>query len=844
MKTMAKLNLLSIGIVLGMTFSVLGVGTLIINDILYKSEERVLRLELSNASRTILQRLNSSGARAAAETAAELQHLLQQKKGLKTVQLSVVEAPDNRVVYHADLAAGERASFDFVDQMFRREDGTIEYEFKQDARYAVFTKAAPVNWVFGLSISKQEMLEQRADFLLAIGAITFVILALNALLIRAFGQRLLQRIGAAQDCVKRIEQGELSARIPVDAATDEIGQLQRGINLMSARIQQRTIEQQQAEQALRDSRLLLRSILDNSTAAIFVKDLEGRYLMINRYFGEVCHVEPETIAGRTDYDIFSRERADVFRAIDLQVLESCAAVQNEEIAPHADGPHNYLTLKYPLLDAAGQPYAVCGISTDITERKQAEAERQARYAAEAANRAKSDFLSVMSHELRTPLNAVLGYTQILKREQGLGEKQTHGLNIIEQSGRHLLTLINDLLDLAKIEAGKFELFPEPTRLPALLNGVNDIIRIRAEEKSLQFSCELPPDLPGGVLIDEKRLRQVLLNLLSNAVKFTEHGQVCLRVQTLATADTQARLRFEVSDTGVGIQRAQLDAIFQAFEQVGNARYRAGGTGLGLFISRQLVRQMGSEIHVESAPGSGSRFWFELALAVSEAPAASRPPQTLVTGYQGARRKILIADDVIGNRALLADMLGELGFELCEACDGRETVEQVALAKPDLVLMDLVMPEMDGIEAIRRIRALPAQIAIIAISAGADHDDQLRSMASGANAFLLKPIEHGGLLAAIGACLDLRWTEAQSAPPPERHVATAALVIPPQQELEVLHQHARTGNMRAIRQQAARLAELDERFRPFSDKLDRLAQDFQSKAILSLVQQHLNPQEAS
>lgn len=253
---------------------------------------------------------------------------------------------------------------------------------------------------------------------------------------------------------------------------------------------------------------------------------------------------------------------------------------------------------------------------------------------EAANRAKSAFLACMSHELRTPLNAILGYAQILKWDSNLSEQQRLGLNTIEQSGEHLLMLINDLLDLARIESGKLELERSAIDLPAFLATVSDIIRVKAAQKALAYSCETSTDLPRRVVVDEKRLRQVLLNLLSNAVKFSDHGQVSLRVRTLPSADGDARLAFEVEDTGVGMTPEQLAIIFEPFEQVGDVQRRAAGTGLGLAISRQLVQLMGSDIQVRSQAGVGSLFSFELTAPIAPADQSADPPEQQVAGDRG------------------------------------------------------------------------------------------------------------------------------------------------------------------------------------------------------------------
>ena len=323
--------------------------------------------------------------------------------------------------------------------------------------------------------------------------------------------------------------------------------------------------------------------------------------------------------------------------------------------------------------------------------------RVAKERAEVANQAKSGFLARMSHELRTPLNAIMGYAQILKMDRGLSERQALGLNTIQTSGEHLLTLIIDILDVSRIEAGKTELFPGAVNPPTFLGGIADIVRIKAEEKSLLFSFEASPELPRAIQVDEKRLRQVLLNLLGNAVKFTDRGRVSMSVRRMPASDANVRLRFEVRDTGVGIAADQLDSIFQPFEQGGDVHRRLGGSGLGLAISRQWVRLMGSDIHVESTPGVGSLFWFELIAPSLDAAVEALPAAPRISGYAGPRRKILVVDDVVGNRAMLVDMLTPLGFDVQQAGNGAEALQRLHESSADLVLLDTVMAVMDGLE---------------------------------------------------------------------------------------------------------------------------------------------------
>src|SRR5260370_335278 len=295
------------------------------------------------------------------------------------------------------------------------------------------------------------------------------------------------------------------------------------------------------------------------------------------------------------------------------------------------------------------------------EREAAEG-REARRTAEAANRAKSEFLANMSHELRTPLNGILGYAQVLGRDRTLSERQRDGLGVIQRSGEHLLALINDILDIAKIPAGKmpFEFVAVP--LSGLLGDIKEIIGVKAEQKQLVFVCGAAPDVPNAVRADERRLRQVLLNLLANAVKFTDSGHVSLRVALLL----DGRVRFTVEDTGIGIGETQRELIFEPFEQTGAEQRHRSGAGLGLGISRQLMRSMGSDILVESRKGEGSTFWFDLdAVPVPSVSAVTRAAW-VVAGYGGPRMSVLVIDDVPTNRAVVVDMLGQIGFEMIEA----------------------------------------------------------------------------------------------------------------------------------------------------------------------------------
>jgi signal transduction histidine kinase/CheY-like chemotaxis protein len=475
------------------------------------------------------------------------------------------------------------------------------------------------------------------------------------------------------------------------------------------------------------------------------------------------------------------------------------------------------------------------------ERKAAEAAREAALAeAVGLARQRSHFLAQMSHELRTPLNAIIGYAQLLKRDRHLlNDRQATGLATIHESGQHLLTLINDILDLARVEAGRMVLYPAAAHLGTFLQVVVDIMRVKAEEKGLAFEYALAPDVPAAVTIDETRLRQVLLNLLGNAVKFTDRGTVSLRVARVPAAsgdDACVRLRFEVADTGIGMSAHQLGRLFRPFEQVADVPRRAGGTGLGLAISQQLVRLMGGTIGVASEPDEGSTFWFEFAAPVATGSPASAPSQRTIVGYEGERKRLLIVDDVPQNRAMLVDLLQAVGFVVAAAENGLECLALLDSFKPDLIVMDVMMPVIDGNETTRRIRQMPAwsRVPVIAVTAGASPEDEARCREAGADAFVPKPVEHDVLLRAIGTQLGLAWITGPAAPdaPPEEE--EAALVVPPTEEIEVLWQLVRIGNMRKIREQAGYLRTLDPSYAPFAAHLDALARGYHSKDLAAFV----------
>jgi PAS domain S-box-containing protein len=416
-----------------------------------------------------------------------------------------------------------------------------------------------------------------------------------------------------------------------------------------------------------------------------------------------------------------------------------------------------------------------GAVQDITELKQAENRYkeankqliQAKNDAEAANLAKSVFLSNMSHELRTPLNAVLGFSEILAHDPQLNEKQKENLEIINRSGSRLLVLINNILDMSKIEAGRIELEFKPVDLHFLLRDIGDMMRPRVEAKHLQFALELAPRLPQYVQLDMEKFRQVLINLLDNAIKFAKTGGVILRADADDVSSGEWQLRFEVEDSGIGIPADEIGTIFEPFIQADRSANEQQGTGLGLAISRQLIHLMGGDISVQSTINKGSIFRFEIPADVAEANAdvdemkqqiEETRQRVIGLAVDEPEWRILVVEDDSNNRLLLSRQLDFVGFKVREAVNGSEAIQQFEDWHPHFIWMDIRMPVMDGYEATRRIRALPGgeQVIILALTASAFKNQEERILAAGCNAALHKPYNESDVFTAMGEQLGLHY----------------------------------------------------------------------------------------
>jgi len=833
---------------------------------------------------------------------------------------------DGEYVWDVRDSDGRYVTHEIVEQGMALGPGektTIRYEWRNPGEAAPRWKVArlayyePWDWVIGASVYEDELEGYRAVLQRGSAgmAATMAVSGLAMTLVVGLAGIALARsiTGPVRKVTRAAEvlmAGGSAERVEV-GSRDELGTLARTFNLMSERIGA-TLE------GLRESENKYRGIYENALEGIFRTSVSGRLLRANPSLARILGYDSpeELVAGlgdvRSQLYVRGSDR-DGFLA-DLKARG--AAIGKEVLLRRKDGSAIWVSLSARAVpDASGGMAFIDGFIADIDALKKAEEELKrgrehledlvaertaelvaAKETAESASRAKSEFLANMSHELRTPLNGIIGYAQILKRNGGLSASQDFAVGTIERSGEHLLTLINDILDISRIEAKRMTLHPTALDLGAFLSGVAGIAATRAEAKGIGFAYLPGEGLPAAVEADETRLRQVLLNLLGNAVKYTQSGEVRFSVSTAGPRGGtgsagpgdarppgdgkggKARLRFEVADTGIGLASEDLARVFEPFFRAGSSAASAEGAGLGLPISRALVRAMGGDIEIRSEPGRGSSFWFELELPLgSRAEGAAPDWEEGISGYAGPRRTVLVADDSPDNRSVLRDMLAPLGFRILEAEDGAKALELALAERPDLVLMDLRMPGTGGIEAARRIKAGtgPEPVHVIAVSASAFPEDLLMSAGAGCEAFVRKPVRIGDLLKAMGGALGLEWLRAAAKPAhaaphhaarPEAFPgapvgggsgasasaaleadAGAAAEAPPEAEagvppgfsqaaLRELLELARIGDMRGVAAWAEGMAKDRPEARRHADRLRALAAEFRAKSILALAEE--------
>ncbi|HEY9643088.1 MAG TPA: PAS domain S-box protein [Coleofasciculaceae cyanobacterium] len=633
-------------------------------------------------------------------------------------------------------------------------------------------------------------------------------------------------------------------------------------------------ERKRFEAELRSQQAFLRQVLDVVPSSIFVKDPEGRFLAVNQASATLYGTTVEEMLGKCDRD-FNPDpaQASTFLDTNREVIATLQPkiIQAEAISSMQGESRWFQTIINPFVDVHGQVKGVIGLTTDITLLKQSEAElRQAKEAAEAANRAKSTFLAHMSHELRTPLNIILGFTQLLVQDGSLNPRQQEYLEAISRSSDHLLTLINDVLEISKIEAGKMTLHVSDFNLHTLLDRLRQMFQLKAQFKGLVLTVERSLNLPCYIRTDESKLRQVLVNLLGNAIKFTDTGSVVLRVsqatEQLGSQNPSAdcpssscpssnlhTLIFEVADTGLGIAAEELDRLFQPFVQTKTGEQSQQGTGLGLAISQKFVQLMGGEISVGTGLGQGTTFRFSIPVEGLELLQVTSEPRQVI-GLQAGQPeyRILVAEDHLKNRQLLVTLLSSVGFAVQEAANGQAAIDRCQHWLPHLIWMDLRMPIMDGFEATQRIKSASGQHpapVIIALTGSAFEKDRQLALSTGCDDFVRKPLQAEIIFDKMAEYLGVQYLYAPSqsdtvpvppAPPApiDRQAQTLqVLATMPSLWLEQLHQAATRVN-------AKQVLDLVEQIPPahaaLADALSQLVNEFCFEEILELLESCSSP----
>jgi len=651
----------------------------------------------------------------------------------------------------------------------------------------------------------------------------------------------------------------------VNQSQDELGELVDQFNDMLSQVQDRDLALQEAHQeleakvrerthdleheiqirqksgsALRESEERLRSILDHATTVVYMKDVDLVYVLVNRQFEKVFGVTNEQVQGKTDSEIFPKDLAERLTNRDRNVLESGQPVEVEEQLNVKGKTETYISIKFPLRDSEGNIYAVCGLDTNITDRKSFEMELQkAKIEAEAANSAKTAFIANMSHEIRTPLNAIMGYSQVLQRDTSMTADHHKALERIDSSGKNLLAIVNDILDISKIEAGRMELHLEDFNLNQIIESMTTLFKLKCEESGLILEIFTLPEDRCHFYGDEEKLKQVLTNLLGNAVKFTDAGTVSLKI----IPEENDTYRFEVEDTGKGISPEAQKTIFEPFKQ-DTEGIQKGGTGLGLAICRKQLLLMNSDLYLFSKIDAGSCFYFTLHLPPSrEKPKSVKKISKKVFRISAEHHiKALVADDNSDNRTVLSRLLRNIGVDVIEAENGLVALEKIRKDPPDIIFMDIRMPVMDGREAIAKIveEFGMERFKIVTITASAMQHDREQFLKLGSHEVVLKPFQANEVFECLKNLLNIEYiyseTPKNDTQPNATHVMDLSQTHIPKAILHSLKEAAKSHHITGIRQTLPILAESGEGGKKLADNLDVYLKNYDMKKILSMLDQ--------
>jgi PAS domain S-box-containing protein len=658
--------------------------------------------------------------------------------------------------------------------------GKVEYLFAYKLDF--------LDWYFAIVVPEEEILKMlpqyRRNFIR--GAIWIGLLLLLIVIVIIWFS-VIKPINTLTKTANAIRMGDLDKTVAVKSR-DEIGELSQAFNEMTGRLKTQMRELKTAEEKYR-------SIFENAVEGIFQTTPDGRFISASPSMASILgYDDPDDLIKcisnlGTDLYVDAAQRDELIRKFDVSDTVS----DFETMFYKKDGHTLWVSLNTRAArDAGGRLSYLEGFLSDITERKQAEealfklnmeldqrvidrtaelaqakeAADKARKKAEVANMAKSTFLANMSHELRTPLNAILGYSQIMQRDLSLLSEQYKYLDTINRSGKHLLALINDVLEISKIEAGQTTIESTTFDLRDLLHQLEKMFDSSMDTKGLHFEVIGIDAVPRYVTTDENKLRQVLVNLLGNAVKFTEQGGVTMRVAVEDAAAERMRLKIEVADTGVGIAEDEIDKVFSYFEQTASGRAKKSGTGLGLAFSRDYVRMMGGDITVASKEGKGSTFYFNMNIGKGRASdIKEKIPERSVIGLEPGQNipRVLVAEDTETSRTLLVEVLKSVGLDVHEAVNGKQAVEMFHKWWPHFIWMDVRMPVMDGLEATRRIKQTGAgkSTPIAALTAHALEEEKEVILAAGCDDFVRKPFRLNEIFDVMGKHLGLKYAYEES-----------------------------------------------------------------------------------
>ena len=805
---------------------------------------------------------------------------LEQPFSIQGNRLTRIDTLDrNNKTEIAALAQHLQGEFGQLDRVMGSEQITWMWQGKPQ-----FVQVTPFQDEFGLNWSIVVVIPE-ADFMAQIHAntrLTIVLCAIALGLATALGSVTARWIGRPvlrlSQAAREISGGDLSQTVTVEGAdelevlaeafNDMVGKLQASFRqqeeysrLLEVKVDRRTLELQQEieerkllEQKLRSSEEKLRAVFEAMTDIVLVMDAQARNIEVAPTNPGRLY-EPDNEAIRQTIDRFFQENSQIWLSKVQQALSTQQTITFDYTLTIDRQEEWFSASISPMSDSQA-----IWVARNISPRKRAEAAMlKATEAAKAANRAKSRFLANMSHELRSPLNAILGFAQLMTRVPNQSPEQQENLDIITRSAEHLLSLINNILSFAKIEAGRTTLNPRNFDLFELLQDLEDMFRLKAKEKQLELRFERSPQVPQYVRTDDVKLRQITINLLNNGIKFTETGRVWVKVSTeppegwqgktptsIAPPLHKARLYFEVTDTGVGIAPEELKLLFEPFVQTQTGQNAHEGTGLGLSIAHQFVQLMGGQMTVESEVGRGTRFVFDIAIDIIEAMAL--PPQQPARRVVGLAQnqspyRLAIVDDNWSNRQLLVRLLAPLGFEVREAKNGQEAIELWEHWEPHLIWMDMRMPVMDGYEATKRIKATTKgqATAVIALTASTLEEERAIVLSTGCDDFVRKPFRESEIFETMRKHIGVRYiysntdaspssTSSPSVKPFDRETLSEKLRSQLEQAIQSGDMELMESTIEAIRVDCAQLAEF----------LDAMARDFAYDEIWAFLQSDGKP----